>query len=149
MPPRFCHSAITECISEFSWYGENLHFLSTEFQTLNTNFTFSECGILEGLIIEGRGCNNSIYPIRNLSFRDLLLHLSQYVSHLNLDVRITLPEIPLDMSVCDGCDNEDLVLKQEPMDSDEMKSKDALTSSTSQHVPVDSHLQKVTMSGKL
>ncbi len=52
------------------------------------------------------------------------------------------------MSVCDGSDNEDLVLKQEPMDSDEMKSKDAHTSSNSKYVPVDSQLQKVPMSGK-
>ncbi len=33
---------------------------------------------------------------------------------------IKLPDIPLDMSVCAGSDNEDLEMKQEPMDSDKV-----------------------------
>ncbi len=61
------------------------------------------------------------------------------------------------MSVCDGSDNmdnEDLEVKQEPMDSDIVKSEDSLPGlepkdarSNSQAVLVDSQLQKVRESG--
>ena len=37
-----------------------------------------------------------------------------------------LPEISLDMSVCDGSDNEDLEVKQEPMNTDKVKSEEFL-----------------------
>ena len=59
------------------------------------------------------------------------------------------------MSVCNGSDNEDLELKQEPIDSDikseefppGLESKDA--HDNSKHVLDDAQFQKVTESGKL
>ncbi len=65
-----------------------------------------------------------------------------------------LPEIPLDMSCCSGSDNEDLEVKQEPMDSDKMKSESAVlksedASSVSQGELVAAQLKKVTQSGKV
>ncbi len=69
---------------------------------------------------------------------------------------IKLPDIPLDMSVCDGSDNEDLEMKQEPMDSDTVKSEESPpdlesddSHSDSQHVLAVAQLQTVTDSGKL
>ena len=69
---------------------------------------------------------------------------------------IKLPDIPLDMSVCDGSDVEDLEVKQEPMDSDKVKSEESppgLKSedlhSSCQDVLADAQLQRVTESGKL
>ncbi len=75
---------------------------------------------------------------------------------------IKFPEIPLDMSVCDGSDNEDLEhveLKQEPMDSDKVKSEEfqpgleMLESgdphSDSKHILADAQFETVTDSGKL
>ena len=71
------------------------------------------------------------------------------------EVQIKLPEIPLDMSVCDGSDIEDLEVKQEPIDSD-IKSEEfppGLKSegahSVSQDIPNDGQFQKVTKPGKL
>ncbi len=69
-------------------------------------------------------------------------------------LQIKLPGIPLDMSVCDGSDNEDLEVKQETMDSDNIKSEELLpvlksedAPSDSQDVRVAAQLQKVTESG--
>ena len=69
---------------------------------------------------------------------------------------IKLPDIPLDMSVCDGSDNEDLEMKQEPMDSDKVKSEESPPGwksedlhSSGQDVLADAQLQRVTGSGKL
>ena len=60
------------------------------------------------------------------------------------------------MIVCDGSDNEDLEVKQEPMDSDKVKSEESppgLKSedlhSICQDVVADAQLQRVTGSGKL
>ena len=58
------------------------------------------------------------------------------------------------MSVCDGSDNEDLEVKQEPMDSDSIKSKELVPVLKSEDGPGDSQdvcvaaqLQKGTKSG--
>ena len=71
------------------------------------------------------------------------------------EVQMKLPEIPLDMSVCDGSDNEDLEVKKEPIDSD-IKSEEfppgmesEVAQSISQDIPNDGQFQKVTESGKL
>ena len=88
---------------------------------------------------------------------------------VSLKIQSKFPEIPLDMSVCngsdnedlgDGSDNQDLGVKQEPLDSDKvkleevppelpLKSEDA--HSGPQHTFIDAQLQKVTVtdSGKL
>ncbi len=65
-----------------------------------------------------------------------------------------LPDIPLDMSVYDASDNEDFEVKQEPMDSDEVKPMEFTPElesggphSASQDVFVDAQIQCVT--GKL
>ena len=68
------------------------------------------------------------------------------------EVQIKLPEIPLDMSVCDGSDNEDLEVKEEPIDLDIQSEEfppglDA--HDNSRHALDDAQLQKVTESGKL
>ncbi len=57
------------------------------------------------------------------------------------------------MSVCDGCDNEDLEVKQEPMDSHNMKSDEfPPKSEDSKRDPremlFDAQFQKFTGSGK-
>ncbi len=79
-----------------------------------------------------------------------------FLHHLNLEIQIKLPEIPLDMSVCDGCDNEDLGVKQESMDRDKVKSEQSPPGlkpedpcSASQDVLTDAQLQTVTDSGNL
>ncbi len=66
------------------------------------------------------------------------------------------PEIPLDMSVYDGSENEDLEVKQEPMDSDKVKPEEfrpELESkpphSASEDVLADAQIQRATESGKL
>ncbi len=89
---------------------------------------------------------------------------------VSLKIQSKFPEIPLDMSVCngsdnqdlghqgDGSDNQDLGVKQEPLDGDKvkleafppelpLKSEDA--HSGPQHTLIDAQLQKVTDSGKL
>ncbi len=60
------------------------------------------------------------------------------------------------MSVCDGSDSEDLEMKQEPMDSDKVKSEESPPESESddphsdsQHGLAAAQLQTVTDSGKL
>ncbi len=66
-----------------------------------------------------------------------------------------LPEIPLDMSVCD---NEDFEVKQEPMGSDEVEHEEFAPEfppesqgphSDSQDVLADAQIQSVTESSKL
>ncbi len=85
---------------------------------------------------------------------------SDFTTPINLETHIKLPEIPLDISVCDygdGSDNEDPEVKQGPMDSKqvikleesppELKSEDPSTGSNP-NVLVDAHLPRVTASGK-
>ena len=78
-----------------------------------------------------------------------------YVTTSNLRRYFKIPEIPLDMSCCDGSDSEDREVKQEPMDSDQVKSEESPTAvkpedlhsdSQSVHVLADSTKQEA---GKL
>ncbi len=74
-------------------------------------------------------------------------------------MQIKLPGIPLDISVCDGSDNEDLEVKQEPIESDEVKSEDFPTGlefedprsdfQDARDVITDAQPQKFTEQGRL
>ena len=89
------------------------------------------------------------------SLGDLLVFLHCLIMLIQSEKQIKLPEVPLDMSVCDGSDNEDLEVKQEPIDSDTVKSeefppelKSEDSKSDSKEVVSDGHFQKFTGSGK-
>ncbi len=77
------------------------------------------------------------------------------IPHLKIPAK--LPEIPLHMSVCDGSDSEDVAEKQEPIDSDTVKSEEEFLSgfksedavSDSHDKVADTQFQKVTESGML
>ncbi len=78
-----------------------------------------------------------------------------FTTAINLERHFKIPEIPLDRSCCDGSDNEDREVKQEPMDSDQVKSEESPTAvkpedlhsdSQSVHVLADSTKQEA---GKL
>ncbi len=73
-----------------------------------------------------------------------------------VEIQIKLPEIPLNMSVCEGSDNEHLEVKQEPMDSDKVKLEEsppglepADRPPDPQDVLAEAQFQAVTGSGKL
>ncbi len=75
---------------------------------------------------------------------------------MHLEIQIKLPEIPLDMSVHDACDNKHVEVKQEPLDSDQVKSEDFPQGlgfddpcSDSHNISAAAQFQKVTKSGKL
>ena len=86
--------------------------------------------------------------------KDILIDF--FATLVNLKLQITLPEIPLDMSVCEGSDNEDFEVKYRLMDSDKVKLKDFTpkletedASIGCQDILTNAQLQKVTQSGKL
>ncbi len=54
--------------------------------------------------------------------KDIVIDL--FATSVNLKLQIALPEIPLNMSVCEGSDNEDFEVKPELMDSDKVKLED-------------------------
>ncbi len=73
---------------------------------------------------------------------------------------LILPEIPLDMSVCDGSDHEHVAIKQEPIDYEEVKSEEFPPASDSDedvhgmlsdslHTIVDPQLRNITEHGKM
>ncbi len=78
------------------------------------------------------------------------------ITTINLEMYIKFPEIPLDMSVYDDSANEDLEVKQEPMDSDQVKLEESppelkseYPQSSCQNGLPDAQLQRVAWSGKL
>ncbi len=80
-----------------------------------------------------------------------------FTTVINLEIHIKLPEIPLDMSVYNGSDIDDLEVKQEPMDSDRVKLEESPPGLNSEDLSSTSHpnmfvddaqLPTVTGSGK-
>ncbi len=78
-----------------------------------------------------------------------------YFIIFNQEIQIKLPDIPLDMSVCDGSDYEDFEVKHEPMDSDTVKPENFPTefesgdsNSDLREMLFDAQFQKFNSSGK-